>query len=121
MEEHLMTEMKALCQLVEEANRLKLLILKTRLELTGSEKEGDDNHEKLETPKQPEAEIHWSVGGHLESVVEEDVETEGATTPGSMLHPSPFYSAPKRKKSLTPTTPKMDSFSFRYVCIIYCT
>lgn len=75
------------------------------------------------------------VGGPLESVLEADVETDGATTPGSFLSPLPSatnsayakrrgslsagkwqrpHSSSRRKASIgTPTTPPaMDSFSF---------
>ena len=108
------TELAELCRLVQEETQQKIQVLKNRLELMGHEWEEEDQVVSPQTPL-AEEEVHWSsVGGQLESVIEGDVETEGATTPGSMLHPSPFFSAKKRKESLTPTTPTMDSFSFRY-------
>jgi hypothetical protein len=118
------TELAELCRLVQEATRQKMQLLKTRLELMGCSEikweEPPPRSSPITTPKQAAASAaevnHWfSVGGPLESVIEGDVETEGVTTPGSMLQPSPCYSNKKqpRKQSLTPTTPTMDSFSFR--------
>lgn len=90
-------------------------LVRTRLELLGVKTPWDDH---LESPLHrlngaSEADMHWSVGCPLESVQEGDVETEGATTPGSLLQPSPFASATKSKPLSTPTTPTMDNFSFR--------
>ena len=106
------TELAELVRLVQEASRKKMQLLKARLELMGYDWEEEPG---ILSPQTPQAEIHWAVGGRLESVVEGDVETEGATTPGSMLQPSPSYSANKEMPLLTPPTPTMDNFSFRYV------
>jgi hypothetical protein len=119
------TELAVLCRLLQEATRQKMRLLKTRLELMGCneikwEEPPRRSSPTITTPKQAAASAaevnNWfSMGGPLESVIEGDVETEGATTPGSMFQPSPFCSHKKkpRKQSLTPTTPTMDSFSFR--------
>ena len=103
------TELAEVVRLVQQASRQKLQLLKARLEMMGYEWE--EEPERILSPKTPQTEVHWSVGGHLESVLEGDVETEGATTPGSMIQPSPFTDS-KRKNSLTPTTPTLDRFSF---------
>lgn len=118
------TELAELCRLVQNSTRQKLLMIKNKMQFMGSTTRIDwggdgtgeerTNHESDRFSQVDSATpIHWAVGGPLESVVEGDVETEGATTPGSILQPSPFHGAARRKSSLTPTTPTMDTFSFR--------
>jgi hypothetical protein len=120
------TELAELCRLVQEATRQKLSLLKTRLELMSgggmTTIDWKEQQQQVHNPS-PAQKVYWSIGGPLECVIEGDVETEGATTPGSMTMPSPFTTAKKQgKKSITPTTPTMDSFSFRYVeCNAGCT
>jgi hypothetical protein len=111
------TEMAELCRMVQEATRQKTGLLRTRLELLGVKTSWNDSitSPKIVAMDKGNTQIQWSVGGPLDCVIEADVETEGATTPGSLLHPSPFGSTTKRKASLTPTTPTMNKFSFRYV------
>ena len=109
------TELAELCRLVQEANREKMLILKTRLKSMGCNSQFLESDEALSSPNTPSPNIFWSIGGPLERVVEGDVETEGTITPSSLLHPSPFSSATKRKNSISPATPTMQSISFRYV------
>ena len=111
-----LTELSELCRLVQEATRQKMALLRTRLELLGVKPSWQDSITSPEAAladKGP-SRIHWSVGGPLDCVIEADVETEGATTPGSLLQPSPFSTTTKPKGSLTPTTPLMNTFSFRY-------
>ena len=111
-----LTELSELCRLVQEATRQKMALLRTRLELLGVKPSWQDSITSPQAglvDKGP-TRIHWSVGGPLDCVIEGDVETEGATTPGSLLQPSPFSTTTKRKGSLTPTTPTMNTFSFRY-------
>lgn len=112
-----LTELSELCRLVQEAARQKMALLRTRLELLGVKPSWQDSITSPEAAFMDKGtnQIHWSVGGPLDCVIEADVETEGATTPGSLLQPSPFASTTKRKASLTPTTPTMKTFSFRYV------
>jgi hypothetical protein len=117
------TEMAELCRLVQEATRQKMGLLRTRLELLGVKTSWKDSI--ITSPKavvaldkgSTQTQIEWSIGrGPLDCVIEADLETEGATTPGSLLQPSPLFgSTSKRKASLTPTTPTMNKFSFRYV------
>lgn len=109
------TELAELCRLVQEANREKMQILKVRLKSMGYDGSLLESEETSSPTTPALSNVFWSVGGPLERVVEGDVETEGATTPGSMLHPSPFSSATKRKDSISPATPTMNSISFRYV------
>ncbi len=117
------TELAELCRLVQEATRQKMGLLRTRLELLGVKTAWQDS---ITSPKvmtmhkgnKGNNQIHWSVGGPLDCVIETDTETDGATTPGSLLQPSPFASTTKRKTSLTPTTPTMNIFSFRYVLVM---
>lgn len=112
------TELAEVCRLVQEATRQKMGLLRTRLDLIGIKTSW---HDSITSPKivmdKGDTDMRWSVGAPLECVVEGDVETEGATTPGSMLQPSPFArgSAAKQKgkTSLTPPTPVMNRFSFR--------
>ena len=113
--ESTVTELAELCRLVQEANREKMQILKARLKSIGYDGSLLESDEILSPVTPAPSNVFWSVGGPLERVIEGDVETEGATTPGSMLHPSPFSSAAKRKDSISPATPTMDSISFRYV------
>jgi hypothetical protein len=110
------TELAELCRLVQEGTRRKLNILRRELRSRGvaipSDEEGETRRASPATP-QAQPLLRFSIGGPLESVMEGDVETDCATTPGSLIQPSPFYSATrKRKTSITPTTPTMDSFSF---------
>lgn len=110
------TELAELCRLVQENTRQKMGLLQTRLELLGVKTSwGDSITSPNVITTKDNAQIQWSVGAPLDCVIEGDVETEGATTPGSLMEPSPFNSATKRKTSLTPTTPTMNTFSFRYV------
>lgn len=116
------TELAEVCRLVQEATRQKISLLRTRLECMGVKASWKDS--VIVSPKPvfttKNSAIEWSVGAPLDCVMEGDVESEGATTPGSLLHPSPFASAskpPQRKSSLTPTTPTMNKFSFRLVTL----
>ena len=119
------TELAEICRLVQEATRQKMGLLRTRLDLMGIRPSWHDS--VIASPQLVVVEatgrnrdIHWSIGVPLDCVMEGDVETEGATTPGSLSLMSPFPSATKqqqqqqqRKTSLTPPTPTMNRFSFR--------
>lgn len=106
------TELAALCRLVQDRNRKEIEVLQNRLQAMGAM--GLQQDEILSpTAPTPPHDNFWSISGPLERVIEGDVETEGATTPGSMLHPSPFAS--NRKTSISPATPTMDVISLRYV------
>eukprot|EP00934_Nitzschia_sp_Nitz4_P003287 Nitzschia sp. Nitz4//scaffold66_size103028//30349//32640//NITZ4_004494-RA/size103028-snap-gene-0.90-mRNA-1//1//CDS//3329556338//3277//frame0 len=105
------TEMAELCGLVQEASRSKMSLIRTRLELLGI-KTDDSLFSPKVVAELPPKFGSWSLGAPLDCVQEGDVETEGATTPGSLLQPSPFGTGSKRKTSLTPTTPTLDRFSF---------
>jgi hypothetical protein len=106
------TELAEITRLVQEATALRLRTLENRLAISSSPKieEMKEAMTKMATPET----VFWSLGGPLESVLEGDIETEGATTPGSMLM-SPYSVSRRRKSSISPATPTMDSISFRYV------
>ena len=105
------TELAGLCRMVQESNRLQMEQLRKLLEAAGCEVPWNENWEK-KLPLFEEKKIQFTlIRRPLDRVSEGDVETEGATTPGSMLGgSSPFSSS--RKQSLTPTTPTMDGMSF---------
>ena len=115
------TELAEICRLVQEATRQKMGLLRTRLDLMGIRPSWHDSVIASPNVVVVDAtgrsrDIQWSIGVPLDCVMEGDVETEGATTPGSLLQMSPFPSAtkqPQRKTSLTPPTPTMNRFSFR--------
>lgn len=113
------TELAELCKLVQEATRQKMGLLRTRLELLGVRTSWQDSvtSPQILSRDRTNTQIHWSVGGPLDCVIEADVETDGATTPGSLMQPSPFASTTKRKESLTPTTPTLNTFAFRCVIV----
>jgi hypothetical protein len=106
------TELAELCRLVQDGSRQKIEILQQRLQAMGVTSLKSEESISRVAPS-PSNDVFWSIGGPLASVVEGDVETEGATTPGSMLHPSPFSS--HRKASISPSTPTMNASSLRYV------
>jgi hypothetical protein len=106
------TELAELCRLVQDGSRKKMEILQQRLQAMGVTSLNSEEAVSTVAPS-PSSDVFWSIGGPLASVVEGDVETEGATTPGSMLHPSPFSS--HQKPWISPATPKMDAISLRYV------
>eukprot|EP00980_Cylindrotheca_fusiformis_P020314 scaffold7344_cov145-Cylindrotheca_fusiformis.AAC.12 len=102
------TELAELCRLFQEGNRKKIEIIRQRLQAMGATSLQQEESISPDAPT-PSGSVFWSIGGPLERVVEGDVETEGATTPGSMMQPSPFPS--NRKTSVSPATPTMDSIS----------
>lgn len=104
------TELAGLTRLVQEGNRMQLLKLQQRLGLASSSAD-TANESPLPTF------TSFARAGPLESVQEGDVETEGATTPGSMFSPFSFAGG-RRKSSISPATPSMDGISFRYVFIV---
>jgi hypothetical protein len=118
------TELAELCLWVQESNRRQLLQLKHLLEASGCdaipwEWEEEAGEEPLTSPHPSLP--YTLLGRPLERVLEGDVETDGGTTvtPGSMGYQSPLFASTKKKRfSTTPTTPTMDSFSFRYVFFI---
>jgi hypothetical protein len=125
------TELAELCRLTQMATRQKLDLLKRRLQEAGyvvqspkrSSTVAEDpqlrrhgrvgpaaTSRNIKSP--PPSSVSWplstNIGGPLESVVEGDVETDGATTPGSMLQsPIPWNSNIKNtggRKTATLTT-----------------
>jgi len=130
------TELAEVCRLIQETTRQKIGHLRTRFDLMGiqstwhdsitSSPTGGGNRQvgktttsshNITTDLPP-----WSILGGggipLDCVIEGDVETEGATTPGSLLQASPFPTTTKthpNAQSLTPPTPTLNRFSFRYV------
>jgi hypothetical protein len=117
------TELAELCHWVQESNRRQLQQLKHLLEATGCdaipwEWEEQAGEEPLTSPHPSLPYTLLGLGRPLERVLEGDAETDGGTsvTPGSMGYQSPFFASTKKKRvATTPTTPTMDSFSFRYV------
>jgi hypothetical protein len=116
------TELAELCRCVQETNRRQMEQLKALFEAAGIQVPWDErwSKETLLSPKD-DSNLHWSLGRPLERVVEADTETDATTTPGSTAtFLSPFNRGSSKKYPLTPTTPTMDSFSFRYVHCFGC-
>jgi hypothetical protein len=126
------TELAELCRWVQESNLRQMQQLKHLLEASGCDaipwEWEEDIYEDEEAGEAPLMSPHPSlpntllgVGRPLERVLEGDVETDGGNTvtPESMGYQSPFFASTKKKRfSTTPTTPTMDSFSFRYVLFV---
>ena len=104
------TELAEICRMVQEVNRKKIGFLLQRLVTMGA---SSLKPEEVFSPGMPSPASNnfWSISEPLEMVEEGDVETEGATTPGSMMNPSPFAS--NRKPSISPATSKIDHYPVR--------
>ena len=110
------TEMAELCRMVQESNRRQLAQLRLLMEAAGCDVAWNDKWVNEHSHEFEDKKPDWALTRRpLERVSEGDAETEGVITPKSMITCSPFHSESSRKKSLTPTTPTMETLSLRYV------
>ncbi|CAJ1945654.1 unnamed protein product [Cylindrotheca closterium] len=98
-------ELAEMCRMVQEENRKKIGFLHQRLISMGATSlKSNEVFSPVMSP--PTTNVFCFLGGPLQMVEEGDVETEGATTPGSMINPSPFAS--NSKPSISPAARTID-------------